>query len=48
MRRSRFEESQIFAVLKEGETGRRVKEIYREQPISHSIYYNWKLTYGGL
>lgn len=48
MRRSRFSESQIVAILKEGEAGRKVKDICREHKISNATYYKWKSKYGGL
>ena len=48
MRRSRFSETQIVAILKEGEAGRRVKEICREHGISNATYNKWKSKYGGL
>lgn len=48
MKKSRFTESQIRAVLKETDTGMKVKEVCREHGISNATYYNWKAKYGGM
>lgn len=47
MKRSRFTEAQILAVLKEADAGRSVAEICRKHGISDQTYYNWKAKYGG-
>ena len=47
MRKSRFTESQILAVLKEGEAGVPVAEILRKHGIHRNTYFNWKARYGG-
>jgi len=48
MKKSRFTENQIIAILKEGEVGVQVKEICRKHGISDATYYNWKSKYGGM
>ena len=47
MKRSRFTESQILAVLKDVDAGRPVAEVCRKHGISDQTYYNWKAKYGG-
>lgn len=41
-------ESQIVAILKEGEAGVPVAEIVRKHGISSATYYNWKSKYAGI
>ena len=47
MRKARFTEHQIIAVIKSVEAGRTVKDVCREAGISEASYYNWKSRYGG-
>ncbi len=47
MRKSKFSESQIVAVLQEGAAGVPVAEILRKHGISRPTYFNWKAKYGG-
>ena len=48
MRKARFAEHQIIAVIKSVEAGRTVKDVCREAGISEATYYNWKSRYGGM
>lgn len=48
MKKSRFAESQIVAVLKESEAGLAVAELCRKHGISSATYYNWKSRYTGV
>lgn len=48
MRKARFTEHQIIAVIKSVEAGRTVKDVCREVGISEATYYNWKSKYGGM
>lgn len=48
MKRSRFTESQIVAVLKESETGIPVAELCRKHGVSNATYYQWKSKYSGV
>lgn len=48
MKKTRFTETQIIAILKEVETGMLVKDICRKHGISDATYYNWKSKYGGM
>lgn len=48
MKKSRFSESQIVAILKEVDAGMPVKEVCRKHGISDATYYNWKSKYGGM
>lgn len=48
MKKSRFTESQIIAILKKQESGVSVKDICREAGISDQTFYKWKSKYGGM
>ena len=48
MKKSRFSEEKIIAVLKQAEAGVKVSELVRKHGISDATFYNWKAKYGGL
>ena len=48
MKRSRFSEEQIIAVLKQHEGGVSTADVCREHGISSATFYKWKAKFGGL
>lgn len=48
MRKSKFSETQIVSILKEGDAGVPVKDLCRRHGISDATYYKWKSRYGGM
>ncbi|MBJ2152696.1 transposase [Paracoccus sp. IB05] len=48
MRKSRFTEPQIMAVLRQAEGGVAVPELCREHGLSTTSFHNWRSKYGGM
>lgn len=48
MKKSRFTESQIVAVLQKAEQGQKIADLCRELGISEATFYSWRSKYGGM
>ena len=48
MRKSKYSESQIMAILKQNEGGVSVPDLCREHGMSNAQFYNWRSKYGGM
>lgn len=48
MKKSRFKEEQIVAILQEVEAGIKVADVCRKHGISNATYYAWKTKYEGM
>jgi putative transposase len=48
MKKSKFSETQIIQLVKQGEAGSKVADLCREHQISPATSYKWKAKYGGM
>ena len=48
MKKSRFSEAQIMAILKQAESGVPVSDLCREHGMSSASFYKWRSKYGGM
>jgi len=48
MKRKRYTEEQIIAILKEHEAGTPVPELARRHGVSENTIYRWKSKFGGM
>ena len=48
MRKSRFSDNQIMAILKQAESGVPVADLCREHGMSSASFYKWRSEYGGM
>ena len=48
MKKSRFSDNQIIAILKQTESGSPVPELCREHGISSANFYKWRSKFGGM
>ncbi len=48
MKKSKFTESQIVAILKEAESGVSLEELSRQHGFSKTSFYKWKAKYSGM
>ena len=48
MRKSRYTDGQIMAILKQNEAGVPVPELCREHGMSSAQFYKWRSKFGGM
>lgn len=47
MRKSKFSETQIVAILKDAESGVPVADLLRKHGVSKATFFKWRSKYGG-
>ena len=48
MKKSRYSDSQILAIIKQAESGVRIPELCREHGMRGASFYKWRAKYGGI
>ena len=48
MKKSRFTDSQIIAILKQTDAGTPIPDLCREHGMSSASFYKWRSKYGGM
>ncbi len=48
MKKSKYNDTKVLAILKEAEAGMTVSEISRKYGVSSSTFYKWKNKYAGM
>ena len=48
MKKSRFSDAHIVAILQQQQSGQNVAQIVREHGLSEATFYTWKTKYAGL
>ena len=48
MKKSRYSDSQILAILKQNEGGAKVADLCREHGMSDATFYKWRAKFGGM
>ena len=48
MKKSRYTDSQVIAILKQAEAGTPVPELCREHGMSDATFYKWRSKFGGM
>jgi len=48
MKKSRYTDSQILAILKQSEAGAKVADLCREHGMSEATFYKWRSKFGGM
>mgnify|MGYP000934249471 FL=1 len=48
MKKSKYSDSQIMAILKQAESGTKVQDLCREHGMSSAMFYQWRSKFGGM